>query len=142
MRSYTINSGTAWLSKPRESLGFIAHNTVAKMVCFPDRNSNGIIEGFLLEFGRIKLLANNEKSNATTKKNFDPQYLLKFIYSEKATKFCEISIVNLSYVVTVKSTQGGNFAKLCGLLRIYELYLSTYLLHIIHLYIPMGQLKG
>ena len=29
---------------------------------------------------------------------------LKFIYSEKATKFCEISTVNLSYLVTVKST--------------------------------------
>ena len=31
-------------------------------------------------------------------------FLLKFIYSEKATKFCEISTVDLSYVVTVKST--------------------------------------
>ena len=29
---------------------------------------------------------------------------LKFIYSEKPTQFCEISIVDLSYVVTVKST--------------------------------------
>ena len=29
---------------------------------------------------------------------------LKFIYSEKATKFCEISTVGLSYVVPVKST--------------------------------------
>ena len=29
---------------------------------------------------------------------------LKFIYSEKATKFCEISTVDLSYVATVKST--------------------------------------
>ena len=28
---------------------------------------------------------------------------LKFIYSEKATKFCENSTVDLSYVVTVKS---------------------------------------
>ena len=28
---------------------------------------------------------------------------LKFIYSEKATKFCEIFILLLSYVVTVKS---------------------------------------
>ena len=28
---------------------------------------------------------------------------LKFIYSEKATKFCEISIVDLSYVISVKS---------------------------------------
>ena len=30
--------------------------------------------------------------------------LIKFIYSEKATKFCEISTVDLSYVLTVKST--------------------------------------
>ena len=30
--------------------------------------------------------------------------LLKIIYSEKATKFCEISTVDLSYVVSVKST--------------------------------------
>ena len=28
--------------------------------------------------------------------------MLKFIYSEKATKFCEISTVDLSYVVPVK----------------------------------------
>ena len=30
--------------------------------------------------------------------------LVKFIYSEKATNFCEISTVDLSYIVTVKST--------------------------------------
>ena len=30
--------------------------------------------------------------------------LLKFIYSEKTTKFCEISTVDLFYVVPVKST--------------------------------------
>ena len=29
---------------------------------------------------------------------------LKFIYSEKAANFCKISTVNLSYVVTIKST--------------------------------------
>ena len=29
---------------------------------------------------------------------------IKFIYSEKATKFCNISTLDLSYVVTVKST--------------------------------------
>ena len=29
--------------------------------------------------------------------------ILKFIYSEKATKFCKISTLLLSYVVTVKS---------------------------------------
>ena len=34
------------------------------------------------------------------------RYLLKikFIYSEKATKICEVSTVDLSYVVPVKST--------------------------------------
>ena len=31
-------------------------------------------------------------------------YILKFIYSEKATKCCEISTADLSYVVPVKST--------------------------------------
>ena len=45
---------------------------------------------------------------------------VKFIYSEKAAKFCEISTVDLFYVVQVKST-GGDFAKFCGLLKIYEL---------------------
>jgi hypothetical protein len=30
--------------------------------------------------------------------------LVKFIYSEKATKFCEISTLLLSYVVPVKGT--------------------------------------
>ena len=30
--------------------------------------------------------------------------LLKFMYSEKATNFCKISTVDLSYVVKVKST--------------------------------------
>ena len=29
---------------------------------------------------------------------------VKFIYSKKATKFCEISTVDLSYIVPVKST--------------------------------------
>ena len=31
-------------------------------------------------------------------------FRVKFIYSEKATKFCEIFTVDLSYVVPVKST--------------------------------------
>ena len=46
---------------------------------------------------------------------------LKFIYSEKATKFCKISTVDLYYVVMMHYWS-GDFAKLCGLLRIYELY--------------------
>ena len=39
------------------------------------------------------------------------KYFCIFIYSEKATKFCEISTVDLSYVVPVKSTciQGPMF---------------------------------
>ena len=38
-----------------------------------------------------------------TKKSF-LKILIKLIYSEKATKFCEIPTVDLSYVVPVKST--------------------------------------
>ena len=44
------------------------------------------------------------------------------MYSEKATKFCEISTNYLSYVHTASQRIGGDFAKFCGLLRIYELY--------------------
>ena len=54
-----------------------------------------------------------------------------FIYSEKATKFCEISTVDLT-VSTKEQIYGGDFAKICGLLRIYELYVSKYLLWVIH----------
>ena len=47
---------------------------------------------------------------------------VKFIYSEKATKFCEISTVDLTVTAYVGQIYGGDFAKTCGLLRIYELY--------------------
>ena len=46
-------------------------------------------------------------------------FSLKFIDSEKATKFSKISTLLLSYVVPVKSKV--EIAKFCGLLRIYEL---------------------
>ena len=42
--------------------------------------------------------------------------IVKFIYSEKATKFCEISTVDLSPVVPVKST-----LEILQIFRIYEL---------------------
>ena len=45
---------------------------------------------------------------------------IKFVYSEKATKFCKISTLLLSMYYRQK--WGGDFAKFCGLLRIYELY--------------------
>ena len=43
---------------------------------------------------------------------------VKFIYSEKATKFGEISTNYLSNVLPVKYLIGGDFAKFFGLLRI------------------------
>ena len=42
----------------------------------------------------VKFLSNNPKM----------VNVLKFIHSEKATNFCEISTVDFSYVVAVKST--------------------------------------
>ena len=49
----------------------------------------------------------------------DPMWL-KFIYSEKATKLCEISTLFLSVCIVVKSKM-EIFAEFCDLLRIYEL---------------------
>ena len=65
--------------------------------------SNGILEHCKGNFDRlqtyiIKILAICNKIVSGTWFSF------KFIYSEKATKFCEISTVDLSYVVPVKST--------------------------------------
>ena len=51
---------------------------------------------------------------------------VKFIYSEKATKFCEISTVDLSYVVCTVKICGGYFSKFWGLPRIYELYMHIH----------------
>ena len=49
--------------------------------------------------------------------------MLKFIYSEKATIFCKISTVDLIFMDYIGQIYGGDFAKKCGLLRMYELYL-------------------
>ena len=38
---------------------------------------------------------------------------LKFIYSEKATKFCEISIVDLTCMYYIGQMHGGDFAIGC-----------------------------
>ena len=47
--------------------------------------------------------------------------IIKFIYSEKATKFCEISTVDLTITTQDKSMVEIS-QKNCGLLRTYELY--------------------
>ena len=47
---------------------------------------------------------------------------IKFIYSEKATKFCEISTNYLIGSTYKGQIIGRDFATFCGLLRIYELY--------------------
>ena len=46
---------------------------------------------------------------------------LKFIYSEKATKFCEISTNYIFDWQYIGQIIGGDFANFFGLLRIYEL---------------------
>ena len=51
--------------------------------------------------------------------------LVKFIYSEKATKFLQnlLQLFDWQYIGQII---GGDFAKFCGLLRIYELYVHIY----------------
>ena len=43
-------------------------------------------------------------ANVCTVHKFTVACKVKFIYSEKATNFCEISTVDLSYILAVKST--------------------------------------
>ena len=49
---------------------------------------------------------------------------VKFIYSEKATKFCEIFHIRFDRYY-IWQIYGGDFAKFCDLLRIYELYVRS-----------------
>ena len=48
--------------------------------------------------------------------------LLKFIYSEKATKILRNLPLTFDYMQYIQSKVVEDFAKFCGLLRIYELY--------------------
>ena len=52
-----------------------------------------------------------------------------FIYSQKATNFCEISTLDLSYVLHNGQIYAGDFAKFCDLLKIYELYHDIFTNH-------------
>ena len=62
-------------------------------------------------------------------KAFLSMLLLKFIYSEKATNFFEISTVDLSYVVTVKSTVeiSQNFVAFSEYMNFYQEFLAKFL---------------
>ena len=53
---------------------------------------------------------------------------VKFIYSEKATKFCEISTVDLSYVLPVKSnnTCSQNFVTFSEYMNFNKIYFSIF----------------
>ena len=57
---------------------------------------------------------------------------LKFIYSEKATKILRNLPLTFDYSAYSQKL-GEDFAKFCGLLRIYELYI-----HIPNIYLGLG----
>ena len=71
--------------------------------------------------GTFKVVFNNTEAQEIFQIVIFKKIQLKFIYSEKATNFCEISTVDLSYVVCNGQIYGGDFAKFCGLLRMDEL---------------------
>ena len=57
-----------------------------------------------LGFDILKRTKKPDDTSIYTQSIFCSAVHVKFIYSEKATKFCEFSTVDLSYVVPVKST--------------------------------------
>ena len=75
----------------------------------------------LSESRSTKESENKAKSGRREAQQMFGLFVVKFIYSEKATKFCKISTNYLSYVCTASQIIGGDFAKICGLLRICEL---------------------
>ena len=52
----------------------------------------------------MKLFQCKNKTGGTKAKKIFSEAFVKFRYCEKATKFCGLSTVDWSYVVTVKST--------------------------------------
>ena len=66
--------------------------------------------------------------------------MLKFIYSEKATKICEISTVDLSYVVMVKSTV--EISQNCVAFSEYMNFTNMYVMHSIAPLYPASFLKN
>ena len=65
----------------------------------PDRLLCSEIWLIFISLDFLQLTCNEDQSLPNNKRSY-----LKLIYSEKATKFWEISTVGLSYVVPVKST--------------------------------------
>ena len=62
--------------------------------------------------------------------------IVKFIYFEKATKFCEISTVDLSYVVKSTAEIFQNFVAFSEYLNFKAFLLSFFLLNFL---VPKGQ---
>ena len=64
------------------------------------------LQRFVSSIGNMDLILSHLQLTVDFKAIIDLflTFMLKFIYSDKATKFCEISTVDLSYVVPVKST--------------------------------------
>ena len=74
-------------------LGFLIHLRNFELFCHWQQHPHSISRNFCIYTKRVILDILHTK-----------RFKLKFIYSEKATKFYEISTVDLSYVETVKST--------------------------------------
>ena len=58
------------------------------------------------------------------KKSWEPfgSYLLKFVFSKKATKIDKIFTVDLTLTLSKRQIDGEDLVNFCGLLREHELY--------------------
>ena len=91
----------------------LCQKMICKIICNMPKARTGVLKlWWIMEFSigksqKIEPIFQFMKKNCQRNLKFWTlltSRVLKFIYSEKATIFCEISTVDLSYVVTVKST--------------------------------------
>ena len=97
---------------------FVTNSKATSYIEFCRQNSNLYISQSVLSVISIKFLIRSKwielnlftpqdlyyiSTKFATKQIYIPRFV-NFIYSEKATKFCEISTVDLSYVMPVKSS--------------------------------------
>ena len=77
-------------------------------------------EWFRTKLISLKFINSEKATNFPEISTVDLSYLVKFMFSKKATKIDEIFTVDLT-LTTQRQIEGEDFVKFCGLLKKHEL---------------------